>query len=366
MKVIPPLEITNARLTSSTVPEVPTSSGAWSSGTSYPAGSVVSRTTTNSIYRALVSHSASSITPESSILTSNPVWVEIGSNEWSAGTYSPGQKVHRTTLNKVFICLVSTAAAPSLAPENLSSGGVFYWVEAGPSNRFAMFDYLRNTGTSAQEIIHVRITPGQRITDIGFVGLHNVASIRVRADTSASDLDTDTNVAYDVTKTLTQRETRSWFDYFFDKITYGASAIFEGIPLDTNIIVDIVITGSNLICGGCVLGYAEYIGTVQRGATNDAINFSGVTRDNFGKATLVPRRSIPKTNQTLVIPATLVNTVRKVRDQLNATPALWVGLEDIEGQYYFESLLIMGFYKTFSITLDNPIAANISLELEEI
>lgn len=169
-----------------------------------------------------------------------------------------------------------------------------------------------------------------------------------------------------LSKNLSERVSLSWYDYFFDPITTAPSAVFLDLPIGTDYIIDIALDGSNVECGGCVVGYAEDIGTVQRGAVNDAINFSTVSRDTQGNASMVQRRNIPKTNQTLITLAQNVNTVRRVRDSLNAKPAVWVGLEDVPGQYYFESLLIVGFYTTFTISLDNPIVAVITLELQEI
>ena len=371
MKVVAPLDITtsNGRLTSTTLPDVPTASGAWSSGSSYPtAGVIVSRATTNSIYRSLVAiTSPSSITPEDSVLSTSPVWTEIGSAAWVSGTnYTPGQKVFRSSTQRVYLCLVNTTPVNTMTPETLSSGGVNYWADAGPSNKMAMFDYLRNSASKAQTTINVRLTPGQRVSTVTLVGLKNVSSIRVKADTNVTHLNTDTSLDYDATQTLTERQSTSWYDYFFDPITYSKSAVFFNIPLDTNIIIDITLTGSNIECGGCVIGYAEFIGTVQRGATNDVINFSSVTRDAFGNATMVQRRNVPKTNQTLFLDASQVNTVRRVRDQLNAVPAVWIGLDPTSDQYYFESLLIVGFYRTFTISIDNPVGVMINLELEEV
>lgn len=371
MKVVPPLDITtsNGRLTSTTIPDVPTASGAWSSGSTYTAGVIVSRATTNSMYRALVDiNPASSITPEDSIISQSPVWTEIGPAAWVSGTtYSPGQKVFRATTQRVYLCLVSTAPVNTMTPETLSSVGVNYWADTGPSNKMAMFDYLRNSASKAETTINVRLTPGQRISTVVLVGLKNISTVRVKADTSTTDLNTDTNLDYDQTLTLTERESLTWSDYFFDPITFSPSAIFENIPLSTSIIVDITLTGSNIECGGVIIGYAENIGTVQRGATNDVINFSSVTRDAFGNATMVQRRNVPRTNQTLFADASQVNNIRRIRDQLNAVPAAWIGLDNsVANQYYFESLLIIGFYKTFSITIDNPIGVMINLELEEI
>ena len=59
------------------------------------------------------------------------------------------------------------------------------------------------------------------------------------------------------------------------------------------------------------------------------------------------------------------STVRSVRRLTNAVPALWSGLDDQESGY-FSALLIVGVYKRFTISMDQPEDALISLELEEV
>jgi len=61
-----------------------------------------------------------------------------------------------------------------------------------------------------------------------------------------------------------------------------------------------------------------------------------------------------------------VNRIRAVRDALNGKPAVWSGLDDNTEDGYFEMLLILGFYKKFSINAAHHEQAEVQLELEEI
>ena len=80
---------------------------------------------------------------------------------------------------------------------------------------------------------------------------------------------------------------------------------------------------------------------------------------------MVPRRNIPKTTQTLELDKTLLNRVSAIRDLLNATVAVWSGLDDTNDGY-FDALLVLGFYRTFSFNLNSPTLAIVNLDLEEI
>lgn len=367
MKVIPPIDITPARLTSSNISE-PTSTTAWSSGTNYVGGNRVLRSTTNNIYRCIKDTTAqtNTILPEVSVNQADPNWVSEGPPVWSSGTnYTPGQQVVRTSTNRVYQCLINTTPVNTTAPENLLTGSTIYWFDAGPSNKYAMFDLLRNSSSKAVGAgnnITVVIQPGVRVDSIAFVGLKRVETVRVTVAANSTATPT-----YDSGQiTLGGRETLTWYQYFFTTPEFRSSTVLFDLPPLLNAYITITLLGSNIECGGIALGKYEEIGTVQRGATNDVINFSKVDRDVFGNATLVQRRNVPKTNQTLLLPAIALDRVRKLRDTLNGTTAVWVGLDDIPGQYYFESLLIVGFYKQFSISIDNPEYVTINLELEEV
>jgi hypothetical protein len=133
------------------------------------------------------------------------------------------------------------------------------------------------------------------------------------------------------------------------------------------LVITITLTGTGTIkCGNCILGTYENIGFVQRGASVDTINFSTVDRDLYGNATLIQRRNIPKISTSLIVDNTKINKVAKLREYLNAKPAVWSGLDQSVSDSYYESLLVLGFYKNFTINIDNPIAITINLELEEI
>lgn len=309
MNVIPPLTITDARLTSSTVSEPdtgsPTTEPVYNAGTTYALGDLAISTTTHLRYESL-----------------------------AAGNL--GNPLTDTTK----------------------------WLELGPTNKWAMFDLLRNTATTAPGSIEVVITPGQRVDSIALLGL--VAnSVTVRMDSAVGS---PSEQYYLHTENLDTREVFDWYDYFFEAFTSQPSMVLFDLPPYSGgvITVTITATGGDAECGACVLGSYVYIGTVQAEAESDVLNFSSVTRDFAGGTSLmVQRRNVPKTISQILLDKSRVNAVRTLRDALNAIPAVWAGVDD-DTHGYFEALLILGFYKRFSINLAHPEHAIISLELEEI
>ncbi|WP_395055183.1 hypothetical protein [Polaromonas sp.] len=305
MNVIPPLEITAGRLTSSTIAEPDTGETAWSGATV---------------------------------------------------AYVVGDRRIRATTHRIYECVVAHTSAASPLPENDPAR----WLEIGPTNKWAMFDTLRNTATIKANTITVVLTPSVRVDSIALLAL-SADSVTVSATTNAVEV-------YSRSETLTYRDINDWYEYFFRPFLTKKSVALFDLPPYGDIVITVTLTanGRDVECGACVIGTVDFIGDVQYEAESDVLNFSTVNRDSFGGiSSIVQRRNVPKTIQSIIVEKARVNRVRALRDDLAATPAVWAGLSN-SSDGYFEAMLILGFYKRFSINLRHPDHAAISLELEEI
>lgn len=301
MRVIPPIAITDAMLTSSTVAEPASGETLWNAATAYLVGDTAIRTSTHRIYQRLV-----------------------------AGT---------------------TATAPESDAAN--------WIDAGPTNRWAMFDILRNSATSASTSMTVVLTPGRRIDSLALIGVVG-ESVTITMTSGGTPV-------YSSTHNLILRNTVSWSGYFFGTFAYQGSVVRFDLPQFSNGVITITVSRASgaVSVGALVIGQNVEIGSVLSQAKSDALNFSTVTRDAFGNATLVQRRTVPKTDQQIITTPARIDKLREVRSALNAVPAVWSGMDDLVDNPHFESLLILGIYKEFSISLAATIT-NVTLSLEEI
>lgn len=296
MRVIPPVTITAAMLTSSTIaePDTSVSEASWNAATNYTTGTRVIRTTTHKVYERI----------------------------------APGG---------------TDAGLPESSPTK--------WLEIGPTNKWAMFDLYRNTASTFTTSCTIVITPGVRIGSLAVLG-SSLGTISVSM-TSAGP------VVYSKTSTPADRGV-----YAYDE-NYQDTLILYDLPLYRNGIITITFTVAVGSVSTVLIGNQVYIGKTRRGHTNDALNFSTIDRDIFGTSILVPRRSVLKTTQSLLVDKANVNNVLAIRESLNAVPALWVGI-DGSTQEYFRSLMILGIYKELTLSLDYPQYANCTLELEEL
>jgi hypothetical protein len=261
---------------------------------------------------------------------------------WVASTsYVIGDRVRLASTKKIYENIV--AGVNSTSPDISAISDTPKWAEIGYTNKWAMFDTLRNSASRAAGDISIVVTPGKRIDSVALLNLVNVSSVVVTVTSSST-------IVYSNTIT-----------------TGAAELVITDLPPFTNMVISVVLSGPGTIEVGSVLfGNAEYIGELQYGARIGSNNFSTVNRDSFGTASLVQRGSVPKLSLTLIVKSGFIDRILSVRNSLNATPAVWIGLNPGVVSEYFGPLLILGFYNTFSIQLTSPIHATITLEIEEI
>lgn len=305
MKVIPPLTITDALLTSSTVAEPAAGETAWSNVTAY----------------------------------------------------NPGDKCILTSTHRKYECLVAhTGASPDVNLDGLTPK----WLDIGPTLKWAMFDLYRSTLTTAASPLTVVVTPAKRISALALMGLVG--------DEVVITMTVSAVVVYTKTITITRRTTSTWSEYFFGTFGNTPSIVLFDVPQYANGVLTVTITKAtgDVSCGALVLGTAVDIGKAEYQASRDSLNFSKIDRDTFGEAVLLARRTVPRTVQSLFVAKSRVNALLDLVVSLNAVPAVWSALDDQSDDDYFEALLILGIYKEFSINVAYPDYAKVNLQLEEI
>jgi hypothetical protein len=305
MKFVPPIAITSALITSSTVAEPAAGETAWAGATNYTVGQIAYLASTHRLYKnALGGVDATS--PDASI-----------------------------------------AAATTPAR----------WQDVGATNRFAMFDLLSNAQTVVASPLTVVITPGQRIGAVGLVG--------VEADSVTVSMTVGGVLVYSATQSMRLRNTTRWSEYFFG--TFGFKSRFGkfDLPMVSNGVLTMTLTKAvgNVKCAGVVLGMPIEVGGVKYDAQSDALDFSVTARDKFGGVTLQPGKTVPTTSQTVWVKSADVGKLLSLRQSLRATPVLIAGLTDPNTDY-FEALFVLGFFRKFVIQLSLPKFSLVTLNVE--
>ena len=300
------------------------------------------------------------ITITDAVLTSSTA-AEPGTGEtpWAAATsYTVGQEaLVMGSVHAVYENLIAGVNATS--PELAASGATPRWLFKRPSNKYAMFDYKRNTVTSVVGALTTVFTAGVRLDSVGI--------IKTNAETVTLTITLAGVVVYTITANLRNRFTSGLYDYFFKPLSTRPNIVFYNLPPYSGAVITVTQTKSvgNVECGTLMIGPSYFIGDVQYKAVDDVLNFSLVTRI-LDKVTFVAVPNVPKTEQTLTLKKEKLNIARTVRTLVGGRPVLWCGIEAQATNPYYDSLLISGFYRRFSINLDNPTGVLVGLELEEV
>jgi len=353
MQVIPPLTITDARITSSTVQE--TVAATYNAVTTYALGALVGLAPVHGqaqvIWRSLQNSNTGNALTEGAWWTGAgfvyPAY--SGSHNYALDDYAQDNTNHL-----LYKSLVGSNNGHALTDTTK-------WELVGPTNKWAMFDMNRSTRTSVPLSFTVVLTPGERCNSFALAGIRaNSYTLTVTSVAGGGTI-------YSASGSLNTRETLTWYDYFFGEFTTQESLVFFDIPpySDAIFTITLTVTSGSVECGALVLGNYVYLGATQHTAVSDVLNFSSVSRAADGTATLTPRRNVPKTSQQVLCDKIRVNKVRQVRDDLNGSAAIWYGLND-ETDGYFESLSILGFYKEFVINVAMPEHAMLTITLEEV
>jgi hypothetical protein len=351
MRVIPPIEITNAMLVESSVVEV--APAIYNAAASYPLAALVYVGDVGQelvLYRSLLANNAGHAP------ASSPAWWQnIGSTYAvysAATTYAKGHRVIDPGAH-----LVYESQMDANTGQSLTSGTA--WLKVAVTNRWASFDQLRNTQTVAPVDVVQSIEPGQRVSSIAVVGL-DATSVSIRVTVAGEEV-------YAVTVLLSTRKSYGWRDYFFGEFGYRESVQFFNLPQYRNARITVTVRKAKGLrkVGGILVGNAVYIGDMQYQATSDHLNFSIVARDTFGNIELKPRRSVPKVSGQVWFDKGLTKRLITLREKLNGRPAVWSGLDDFTLDY-FDPLFVYGVHKEFSLNLQGANHGIINLEVEEM
>lgn len=305
MKAFIPIDITDAMLVSSTVTEPDATEPQYSTGTTYAEFDQVSVVTENShlVYESLVASNLG-----------NPV----------------------TDATK--------------------------WILKGKTNQYRMFDWNQGNPSVGSSPMTIVLRPGKRISAVMLEGLK--ASV---VDITITD-GIDGPVVFTIDGYLLVRQVTTWYEYFFAPFVYDKTvATFEVPPVSDPVITCVLTDPSGTIeVSRLAVGLDTYLGAVeQSNPVVDSDNYSEITYDSFGHATLNPIPSIPTIEQRLFCKSSRLNVVRQFKDQANAKAVVWSGLDDIEHDYQ-EALVLIGVYQNFQIDLSDPNYPVINLSLKGI
>ncbi len=292
MKLINPTTITDAMLTSSTVPE--TDYAAWAAGTTYALGAYCIHTSTHRIYKSL----------QASNTGHNP-----------------------------------TDAAST------------WWLDVGPTNRWACFDSIVSTQTSGGTSMTAVLAPG---------AINALALINMSATELTVTMTSGATTVYSQSMSLiAPLKIVDWYGYFFEPITHRSDVVILDLPTYADCVITITITDpSDVLIGNLIVGIAAALGLTQAGPRIGITDYSRKETDAFGSTILTQRSYSKYMSVSMILESTAVDGVAASLAAVRATPVVWIASEE------YSSLIIFGWVGDFEIDLSTKNYSYCSLQIK--
>lgn len=285
--------------------------------------------------------------------------------EWdSTSTYASGDQV-KVTLetdgstprqpHKIYTSNIDSNT-DNYPPDNLDNpddGSDPPWTDDGATNRWAMFDDLVNSQTTAP-LIEVSVD-ASRADSVALFAINGTSLSISLTNNSTGD------VVYSETLDLRLDSSSSWSDYFFGDFEYRTD-IALNYPIYYDATLDIAISheSDDAACGHVVIGREQYIGSTQFGLSAGIRDFSKKETSEKGLTTFVRRDWAKRMSLDLLVDTAVVDKIQRTFAKLRGTPAVYQGNNQDSG---FESLLVYGFFESFDPVISGPVYSNCSLEI---
>jgi hypothetical protein len=280
---------------------------------------------------------------------------EDGSAEWDVSTtYAEGERVHLTSTHRVYESLLSGNVGND--PTVVSSP--IYWVDVGPTKRWAVFDTSVSTQTFQANNITYRLLPKQAINCVSVLNISGATQLTVRMISPATG---SPGIVYERIVDLTALPLApGWWEWFYGAKITPTQSILLDLPSYTDGELEIeLLGGSDLAVGVILTGQQQAFGLgIKYGARVGIQDYSRKETNEFGDTVLVQRAFAKRANFDLFLRKEEVDSIQVALSTIRATPVLWIGSTE------YESTTLFGFYKNFDILISYPEHSDCELEIE--
>ncbi len=294
------------------------------------------------------------ITINDAVLTSSDV-SEVDEAEYNPATsYALNATVMRTTdtVHGIFISL--QAANVGNSPEDDDQTSPVFWSRISATNRWGMFSDQINDQTEQSNVITVALLPASLVNGMTFFNLEAQSVNVTMNDPTEGEV---YNVDFDL---VADSGVNNWYLYYFEPILrQGTVAVLDLPPyIAATITVTITNVGETAKCGLLSFGAQAQLGITNYSSGIGITDYSRKERDQFGNALIVQRNFSKRADYSVTVATSYVGYVQDQLSQLRTVPLSWIGAEE------YESTVIYGYFKDFSVVLSNPSTSLLSIDVE--
>lgn len=272
-------------------------------------------------------------------MTANGVAVPEDTNAtWDAATtYAQGDRRYLASTHRVYEATGKTGNLnkdPSLPANQYDAAGVAtYWIDAGPTNKFAMFDGVVSTKTQVTSPLVLTIKPGY-FNGFALFGI-DAENIHVTVKTAPGG-----TVIYDHNGPLEGSMPADYYEYCFDRFKPQTQFIVSGLDpyYDAEMTLTLSKASGTVGLGMLAIGDMRPLGVPLRGASVEPIDYSYISTDTFGNTTVKKRNNATGLSISAKMDIEDANTVLDTVKELLGTPVVVVG----SAVTMYEALTVFG------------------------
>lgn len=330
-KMIRPVDVTDATLSSTNVPETIVSE--YAGGTTYALGARAGITsgTVQTVYESLQNGNIGH-TPASS-----PTWWRSLGVVYAAynpaTTYAQGEIVSNIAANVHELYESAVAGNVGNALTDTAK-----WLLLGSTNARAMFDSTYGSQSTNAESIVAVVAPGVLVNSM-FLGNLDASSVTLEQSVSG----------YTKTVNLNSHPVRDWYSYFYEDVVRVKDVVFDDIPPYAASALTLTISnpGDTAKCGICSIGKSITLGETAWDVIGTNISYSGTTTDGFGYTTFVPRANVKKLNLDVYIPSGFESEAHRLLSLYTDVPMVFIGSTD------YSMTMVYGYLGNWQVPITN-------------
>lgn len=271
----------------------------------------------------------------------------------SGGSYTLGMRRIRSATHRVYEC-VQAHSGRTTAPESDPT----YWLDVGPTQRWAPFDTYVSTAAAAADSIVYELQPGY-FNACAIYGL-------VGSSLAVSVLDGPGGETIYSTERALYADPEGWYEYLFLPALPREKVVLTGFPIRPGAVLRIIVSGAQVAVGLIAVGdFRSIFGEVGEpagvmwGASVEPVTYSYIKTNDDGTTKIVRRPSATGLRCNVHLPLAAANyALSSVRSVLDV-PVAWIG-PDVSG---VEGLNVFGL-GSGSLTYDGPRHATLSLSVK--
>lgn len=261
---------------------------------------------------------------------------ETDYSAWASGTtYAAAAKCISTSTHRIY-----ESVQGSNTNHNPTTDDGTWWIDIGPTNRWAMFDETVGSVTSQATPLTVVLDPGM-ISSLALLDVSATSVTVSMLDAPAGS--TVYNETYDMTDTAVLLD---WYMYFFEAITPRTTLIVDDLPpYSTGRLTVSIAAATTAECGTLAVGDLVTVGDVEYGVKVGIIDYSRKETDAYGITSVVERAYAKRLDCDVVINNTALDYVTKSFAAVRATPVVWIVADG------YDSLIVYGWARDWGISI---------------